>query len=86
MRIKHYNGHTAWYDDTGKLRENKHGTFNMHMTIDQSGSQPTTLQIAFLVPPVAITRVTYTNDEAISNGDIGRVTFAATYVNELSIT
>jgi len=55
------------------------------MTIDKSRSQPATLQVPFLVSPVALPRSAYADDAAIGYCDISRVTFAAAHVNEPGI-
>ena len=86
MRIEHDGGNAARCDDPGKLREEQHGAFNMHMAVDEAGSKPASLQVALLVAMIALSQSAYSNDEAIGDGDISGITFAATDIHKPGIT
>ena len=85
MRIKHDSGDAARSDDTGKLREEQHGTFDMHMAIDKTGGKPTPLQVAFLAAMIDITGSADTNDEAVGESDIGGIAFTTTDIYQPGI-
>src|SRR5260370_35809091 len=88
VRIKNDSCHATWCDNARKLGKHHHRAFDMHVTIDESRSQPTPLQVAFLAPliTVPVARSTDTYDSTISYGNISVVTFAATHINKLCIT
>src|SRR5205085_962301 len=85
VRVEHYDGHTTWCDDASKFGEDEHGAFDVHMPIDECGSEPVTLQVMLFVSPVAISRSTYADNAAIDDGNVGGITFAATYIHKFSI-
>ncbi len=86
MWVEHHSSDTAGGNDTRKLGEDQHRTFNMHMPINETRSKPTALYIPFFVSMINFTRDTDTNDQTIGNGNISGITFTAAYINQPGIT